>query len=288
MSLDPAIWPWRGRSGKESSRIGGLPKKTTSDVSAAASEPPPENPPDIDALRKARLEYPEKSPGERRKKMRYVGEVVAKAPVTRKDPITVKKATRVRRRRKATTADTKHSHPNVRATLPTIDEHDGESGYHQTSETESEEDLKSKTTSPEAAVGEREGPAPSKTRRKRSVDHKRGREERQRSQRRQSEPLRRRNADGTDERASVRRYEMMEKSIVAALTISEHLLLETTLDDDCQRASRAVTTSASLRYSGQSRLRGRALESMRLILTQHQNVQEKSRASCPASFLLRR
>jgi hypothetical protein len=257
-------------------------------VSAAASEPPPENPPDTDALRKARLEYREKLPGERQKKMRYVGEIVARTPVTRKDPITVKKATRVRRRRKATAADTKHSHPNVRVTVPTIDEHDeGESGYHQTPETESDEDLESTTTSPEAAVGEREGPAPSKTRRKRSVDHKRGREERQRSQRRPSEPLRRRNADGTDERTSVRRYEIMEKSIVAALTISEHPLLETTLDYDCQRASRAVTTIASLRYSGRSRLRGRASESMGLVPTQHQNVQEKRRASSPASFLLR-
>jgi hypothetical protein len=282
MSLDPAIWPWRGRSGKESSRIGGLHKKTTSDVSAAASEPPPENPPDTDALRKARLEYRENLPGERQKKMRYVGEIVAKVPVTRKDPITVKKATRVRRRRKATAADPKHSHPNVRVTVPTIDEHDkGEL------ETESDEDLESKTASPEATVGEREGPAPSKTRRKRSVDHKRGREERQRSQRRPSEPLRRRTADGTDEHSSVRRYEIMSKSIVAALTISEHLLLETMLDYDCQRASRAVTTSASLRYSGQSRLPGRALAPMRLVPTQHQNVQEKRRASSPASFLLR-
>ena len=52
-------------------------KKTKSNASAAETQPPPDNPSDVDALRKARLEYLEKPLEERRKKMRYVGEIVA-------------------------------------------------------------------------------------------------------------------------------------------------------------------------------------------------------------------
>jgi hypothetical protein len=290
MSPDRAIRSRRGRSGKESSRTGGVRKKTTSNVSAPASQPPLENPSDIDALRKARLEYLEKPPEEGRKKMRYVGEIVAKASVTRKDVVTVKKATNVRRRHKATTGDSKHSHRNVRVTVRTIKEPDErEFVYHQAPETEANEDLESKTEISEAAADEGDVAAPSKTPRKVSFDNKKEREERRRPQRRQSEPLWRRNFDGKDECTPVRRYEIVQISILPALTIPEHLLLETPLDHHCRRASRAVTPSPNLRYSAQSRLPNRGLKSSRLVPTQHQNMQEKALTSSPASpasFLL--
>lgn len=171
--------------------------------------------------------------------MRYVGEIVAKAPLTRKDVVTVKKATNVRRRHKTTTGDSKHSHRNVRVTVRTIKEPDeGELVYHQAPETEADEDVESKTEISEAAAAdEGDVAAPSKTPRKVSFDNKKEREERRRPPRRQSEPLWRRNFDGKDECTRVRRYETVQIGILPALTIPEHLLLETPLDYHCRRAS---------------------------------------------------
>lgn len=208
MSPDQTIRPWRFRSGKESSRIRRVRKKTTSNVSAAASEPPPENPSDIDALRKARPDYLEKPPEERRKKMRYVGEIVTKAPATRKDVETVKKASDVRRRRKATTADSKHSHRKVRVAMRGTDDADeGEFVYRKAPDAEADDEKQSQTGIVELVADERDAPARSKTRRKASVDDKQAREERRKPQRRQSEPLRRLSSHGIDDCAPVRRYE---------------------------------------------------------------------------------
>lgn len=195
MAPNQAVRSRRVRSGKESSRAGGVRKKTTSNVSAAETQPPPENPSDTDALRKARLAYLEKPPEERRKKMKYVGEIVAKEPVTRKYVETVKKTSEVRRRHKATKADTKHSHPKARVTVRRIKEPDeDEFVYRRAPETEADNNDDPKTQGAEPVA-----PVRSKTRRKLSVDDKQDPEEGRRPQRRQSEPLRRRNSYGTDE-----------------------------------------------------------------------------------------
>src|SRR5271170_4046114 len=192
MAPNQAVRSRRVRSGKESSRAGGVRKKTTSNVSAAETHPPPENPSDTDALRKARLEYLEKPPEERRKKMKYVGEIVAKEPATRKYVETVKKPSEVRRRHKA---DTKHSHPKVRVTVRRIKEPDeDEFVYRRAPETEANKNNDPKTQGAEPVAAVR-----SKTRRKLSVDDKQEPEEARRPQRRQSEPLRRRNSYGTDD-----------------------------------------------------------------------------------------
>jgi hypothetical protein len=236
MAPDQTTRSRRVQSGKEFSRTGGVRKKTTSNVSAAAAQPPPKNPSDIDALRKAQLEYLDKPPEERRKKMRYIGEIVAKAPATRKDVETVKKASDVRRRRKATTADSKHSHRRVRVTVRTIDEHDeAEFVYRQPPDAEGDEENESKTGIAERVADERSPPARSKSRRKASVDDKQEREERRKPQRRQSEPLWRRNSYGIDECTSVRRYHIMHMNILPELTSSEHLFLETTPNHHYQR-----------------------------------------------------
>ena len=209
MAPEQTVRSRRVRSGKESNRSGGVRKKTTSNVSAAATQPPPENPSDIDALRKARLEYLGTPPEGRRKKMKYVGEIVAKAPATRKDVETVKKASEVRRRHKATTAERKHSHRRARVSVRRADELDeGEFVYRQAPDTKSEVDSDSKTRTAEVVADERDAPARSKTWRKASVDDKREREERRRPQRRQSEPLRRRNSYGVTECGSVQRYDI--------------------------------------------------------------------------------
>jgi hypothetical protein len=208
MSPDQTIRSRRLRSGKESSRIGGVRKKTTSNVSAPASQTPPENPSDIDAQRKAQLEYLEKPPEERQKKMRYVGEIVTKAPATRKDVETVKKASYVRRRHKATTADSKHSHRRARVTVRGINVADeGNFVYHQAPDAEADDEKQAQTGIAEVVADERDAPARSKTRRKASVDDKQAREERRKPPRRQSEPLRRRNSHSIDDCAPVRRYD---------------------------------------------------------------------------------
>ena len=175
-------------------------KKTTSNVSGAKTKPPPENLSDTEALRKAQLEYLEKPPEERRKKMKYVGEIVTKEPVTRKYVETVKKASEVRRRHKSTTADTKRSHPKARVTVRRVKEPDeGKFVYPRASKTEADNNNDPKTQGAEVSSVERVAPVRSRTRRKLSVDDKQEPEEGRRPQRRQSEPLRRRNSYGTEE-----------------------------------------------------------------------------------------
>src|SRR5271170_3134956 len=161
MAPNQAVRSRRVRSGKESSRAGGVRKRTTSNVSAAETQPPPENPSDADALRKVRLEYLEKPPEERRKKMKYVGEIVAKEPVTRKYVETVKKASEVRRRHRATTANTKHSHPKVVRRIKEPDE--GKFVYRRAPKTEADNNNDPKTQGAEVSSV---APGRSKTRRK--------------------------------------------------------------------------------------------------------------------------
>jgi hypothetical protein len=221
MAPNQVLWSRRVRSGKESSRAGGVRKKTTSNVSAAETQPPPENPSDADALRKARLEHLEKPLEERRKKMKYVGEIVTKEPVTRKYVETVKKASEVRRRHKATTADTKRSHPKVRVTVRKIKKPDeGEFVYRRAPETEADNDNDPKTQDAGVTPVEPVAPVRSKTRRKLSVDDKQEPEEGRRPQRRQSEPLRRRNSHGTDECAPGQRFGIAHLNILPQLTES--------------------------------------------------------------------
>ena len=200
MAPNQAIRSRRLRSGKESSRAGGVRKKTIRNASAAETEPPPEKPSDTDAQRKAQLEYLEKPPEERRKKMRYVGEIVAKEPVTRKHVETIKKASEVRRRHRSTTADTKRTHPKVRVTVRRIKESDeDEFVYPRAPKTEADDNNDPKTQDAEVSSVESVAPVRSKARRKLSVDDRQEPEEGRRPQRRQSEPLRRRNSYGTEE-----------------------------------------------------------------------------------------
>jgi hypothetical protein len=287
MSPDQGRRSRRVRSGKESSRTGGVRKKTKSNASAAASQPPPENPSDIHALCKARLEYLEKSPEEGRKKMRYVGEIVAKAPATRRDVETAKKASGVRRRHKAATVDSKHSYRRVRVAVRAIDEPDeGDFVYRQAPDTEGDKDHDAKTQIPEAVADKRDAPATLKTRRKVSIDDKPEREERRNHQRRQSEPLRRRNSNGIDNCPPVRRYEILILIILPELTSPEHLLLEAKPDHHRQRVSPIFTTSLSLHCSELQLLRDRGLKFNCLVRTQHRSMQGKPLASSPACFLL--
>jgi hypothetical protein len=240
----------RWRSGKQSSRTGKVCKKTTSNVSAAATEPPPENPSDVNALRKARLEHLDKPPEERRQKMKYVGEIVAKSPATRKDVELVQKASEVRRRRKITTAGSKHSHRKVRVAVPKITEpNESEFVYPRARDTEADDDNELKTPLAEDVPDERHAPERSKTQRKTAVEEKREqgeRQERRRPQRRQSEPLRRRNSHGVDDCASVQRYDTAHLTILPALTIPDHPILETALMRHCQRVSLTSKTNLGL------------------------------------------
>jgi hypothetical protein len=283
MAPNQAVRSRRVRSGKESSRAGGVRKKTKSNASAAETQPPPDNPSDVDALRKARLEYLEKPLEERRKKMRYVGEIVAKEPATRKDAETVKKASEVRRRHKATTAGTKRSHSKVRVTVRKTKEPDeGEFVYHRAPETEADNE----TPGAEVASVKPVAPARSKTRRKPSVDDKQELEERRRPQRRQSEPLWRRNSNGMDKCAPGQRFGIAHLSLLLPLTSLEHLLLEKTSDHQYQRVPPTSTTNLGLPYNEVHHLPDRRLTSNCLARTQRQNIQEKPPASSPASYPL--
>ena len=233
MAPDSSIRSRRTRSGKETRRTGGVRRRTASNVSAAATQRLPENPSDIDALRKARLEYLDKRPEERRKKMKYVGETVAKTTAVRKDVESERKASETRRRHKATTAESQHSHRKTRVTVRRSDDQDREDQfvYRQAQVTETTVEDDSKTRSAETVAAERDAPPRPKTRRKASVDNKQEREERRRPQRRQSEPSRRRNSYSIDnDCASIQRYETTPSDFLLRLTSPELLLLETTLD----------------------------------------------------------
>ena len=209
MAPAPSIRSRRTRSGKETRRTGGVRKRTASDVSAAATQPPPENPPNIDALRKARLEALEKRPEERRKKMKYIGEIVAKTPATRKDVEILKKASEVRRRHKATRVDSNHSHHTRRVNvLRSADLDEEQFVYRRAQDTETNVEENSQTRSAEVVADERDAPARPKIRREASVDDEHEREERRRPQRRQSESSRHRTLYGIDDCASVHRYEI--------------------------------------------------------------------------------
>ena len=214
MAPAPFIRSRRTRSGKETRRTGGVRKKTATDVSAAATQPPPENPSNVDALRKARLEALHKRPEERRKKMKYIGEIVAKTPATKKDVEILKKASEVRRRHKATRVDRNHSHHKRRVNVPRSDGLDKEQFvYRQAPDTETNVEENSQTGSAEAVADGRDASARPKTRCKASVDDEHEREEIRRFQR-QSEPSRHRNLYGIDECASVHRYEIAPSNIL--------------------------------------------------------------------------
>ena|SRR2546421_8704270 len=211
MAPDPTIRLPRVRSGKERRRKARV-RKTTTSVSAAATQPTPETPSDVDAQRKAQLEY--KLP-ESRRKMKYVGEIVTKAPASRRDLETIAKASGVRRRSKATRRDSNHGHRGVPVDVRKIDVPDeSEFVYAQAAKTREDVDIDSKTRTPEVVADSRDAPARSRTRRKASADDNRGREERRRLPRRQSEPVQRRNSYDVDECAPVPRYDIARLDIL--------------------------------------------------------------------------
>ena len=194
----------RERGGKETSSSETSRTKTKSNVSAAAVESPLENPTDLYALRKARLEYLDKPREERRKTMKYVGEVVDKVPVTKRNADGLRKVSDVRKRHKAASVR-KHSHQKERATVPRADEEEDEYVYRPNADVKSNDEDTSKAGI-ESVVEDGLDPSPrAKSRRKAVADDRNRREERRPLPRRQTEPVRRRNSYGLDILASDRR-----------------------------------------------------------------------------------
>ncbi len=194
----------RARSVKGASRTRVRRTKSRSNLSAANVESPPENPADLHALRKARLEYLVKPPEERRRTMKYLGEVVGKVTVTKRDADVVRKAPEIRKRHK-TTSVRKHSQKKDRAAVPRADEGDAEHVYRQKADVKSNPGDTSETEIASVVKDAHEPLRRAKTRSSVVTDDRGQREERRPLPRRQSEPLRRRNSDGIDIGASDRR-----------------------------------------------------------------------------------
>jgi hypothetical protein len=76
----------------------------------AVDSPPSDKPPDLEALRKARLDYINIPAEERPKKMRYVGETITREPANKADLQHVRKVSGTRRRRKRIDPERKHHH----------------------------------------------------------------------------------------------------------------------------------------------------------------------------------
>ncbi len=84
--------------------------------STTADSPPKDKPSDLEALRKARLEYIDTPAEERRKKMKYVGETITRQPAKKADVQHVRKASGSKRRRKGADPERRHRKRKVRAT----------------------------------------------------------------------------------------------------------------------------------------------------------------------------
>lgn len=75
---------------------------------------PYDNPSDLQALRKARLDYINTPTDERRERMKYVGETVIREPVRKADDRDVNRVSGSKRRRRVTDPESKHRHRKVR------------------------------------------------------------------------------------------------------------------------------------------------------------------------------
>ena len=201
MALGQSVPRQRARSVKGSHRTKARRTKSASNVSAANVESPPENPANLDALRKARLEHLDNT---RHKKMKYVGERVEKVPVKRRDADVVQKVPETSKRHK-TTSGRKHSHKKVPAAVPKADEGVVEYVYRQEADVKSKREDTSEAGIVSVVEDAREPLPHAKARGSVVTDHKYQREDRRPLHRRQSEPVRRRKSYSIDIGASDRR-----------------------------------------------------------------------------------
>ena len=193
----------RKKSGKAAERPKGSRRQPEADVSAADVESPPKNPPDIETLRRARLDHLDKSPDERRTNMKYVGEVVTTSPATKEDIKRVKKISERKRRHKATDTDRKHRPRKVRVAESRMDDDDeSEYVYRRTEDVGTNDAANSKTLVSSAATA-----VPRRTQTGRTAARRieKDQEQRRTPQRRQTEPVRRRNSFEINERGQPQR-----------------------------------------------------------------------------------
>lgn len=112
--------------------------------SATLDSPPIEKPPDLEALRKARLDYINTAADEPKKKMKYIGETITREPARKVDVDHVRKASGSKRRRKSDDPLHRHRQRKVRASEVAT------GGYQSVYERRSpEQDVESKTSEPE-------------------------------------------------------------------------------------------------------------------------------------------
>lgn len=104
----------RHRKDKKGSRTGRS--------STIVDSPPNDKPADLEALRKARLEYINTSVDERKKKMKYVGETIVREPAQKADIQHVRKVSGSNRRRKGD-PERKHRERKVSVTEAEIGEY---------------------------------------------------------------------------------------------------------------------------------------------------------------------
>lgn len=194
----------RARSSTGSIRAETRRKKSESHVSAANIETPNPNPADVGELRKLRLERLDRPPEEQREKMKYIGEVVQKVSVSKRDASGAQKDSEVRKRRKAPSVR-KHSHQKIRPTMPKTESDEDEYVYGQKPNVKDDEEKTGKVRAASVAEGGIEPTQSTKSRRKVVAGDRNTREERRPLPRRQSEPVRRRNSYGIDVGTSDRR-----------------------------------------------------------------------------------
>ena len=183
-------------------------QKTHSGPSALGLKSPPANPRDLQALRTARLAYLSIPWQQRQRRMKYVGEVVEKASVRRKESESLKKSSAPRRRHKATESGKKHSHPRPRSPEQNDEDTDQDGDdfvYPRVPERKSSRGAEDSTTVVSSTTTVKpESPRRSRAQRSSTVERKVIREktikeERRTPRRRQSDPVKRRNSYGIDE-----------------------------------------------------------------------------------------
>jgi hypothetical protein len=104
----------RRRRTAQSRPLEGKKKSRTVRSFAHVDSPPEDKPSDLEALRKARLNYINTPADERRKKMKYVGEIITREPAKKADVQHVRKASGSKRRRRATGSERKHRQHRVK------------------------------------------------------------------------------------------------------------------------------------------------------------------------------
>ena len=172
-------------------------------ASAADAEPLSQNPPDLDGLRKARLEHLDVPPEKRRKKMRYIGEVVERVeamPVSKKMVEYPSNPSGGKRRRKASGLRRERRHDTVALPTRKADGSDEDEYVYRKNDNTTASNPRETPAKPSAVEdGESERPKRARTKRATHATEKVVREERPTPQRRQSEPVRRGNSYGIDE-----------------------------------------------------------------------------------------